>query len=911
MVYANEPFKKLPEVLLWLPGKSDRDGQWLPAWRHMLDTEQVMSYLLSKWIPQGTLQSMRGNLAEEEFVRVARFAALVHDIGKLTPVFLVKLLGSIPCEVKERLSGYGITISLSAASYNDTAHTITGAAFLRQRNCPHSLASIVSSHHGKPISEQEKKKYIKFADKKYFSSLDYFGKQGQSSTEGQIWDSARASWLHFSLKQCGYDSMEQIPEISIPSQLFLCALLIMADWIASNSKYFPLMAPEESPCFSESRARIKSAIRELNLPECWMPDCTSMNKETFAERFGFFPNEVQRCVVEAVHQVEKPGIFILEAQMGVGKTEAALAAAELLAFKKGASGIFFGLPTQATANGIFPRITEWAVQQSEDCANAIQLAHGMAELNEQYQELFHGTAISDLIVHPWFNGRKKALLADFVIGTVDQLLMASLKMRHFMLRHLGLVSKVVIIDECHAYDAYMNVYLERTLRWLGQYGVPVILLSATLPRERRIALVDAYLGKHPDGDWQRNSAYPLLTWTDGENVECKAIPLTQTTPRSVSVQKLKSSNRDNDGSLIASWLKDKLIDGGCAVVVANTVKRAQSIAAELRNQFPDHEVLLVHAQYMMEDRAAWEKDLTKRIGKLSTKGDRDKLIVVGTQVLEQSLDIDADVMLSDLCPMDLLLQRIGRLHRHTRPRPKALENPLCAVLLSEDGSQEEGAEAIYGEWLLERTAVALPDSIELPTNIPSLVEEVYMAPGEDLKETKSYHKYSNNIKNKISSAETFLLRKPSESKRPEKNTLDGMLEDGVLGNDRLAEARVRDGESTLEVLLMIRYHDNRIGFVPWHYNGASFGFHQHLCSEEALQIARQRIRLPMAVSGENKVDDAIAELERQTLAFAEEWMDVPQLNGELFLFLDENCCAHLNGYQISYDQKDGLQYRKE
>lgn len=133
----------------------------------------------------------------------------------------------------------------------------------------------------------------------------------------------------------------------------------------------------------------------------------------------------------------------------------------------------------------------------------------------------------------------------------------------------------------------------------------------------------------------------------------------------------------------------------------------------------------------------------------------------------------------------------------------------------------------------------------------------------------------------------------------------------MLGNDRLAEARVRDGESTLEVLLMIRYHDNRIGFVPWHYNGASFGFHQHLCSEEALQIARQRIRLPMAVSGENKVDDAIAELERQTLAFAEEWMDVPQLNGELFLFLDENCCAHLNGYQISYDQKDGLQYRKE
>lgn len=220
--------------------------------------------------------------------------------------------------------------------------------------------------------------------------------------------------------------------------------------------------------------------------------------------------------------------------MGVGKTEAALAGADLLGSRNGCGGLFFGLPTQATSNGIFPRIEEWASKEAdaEQMVLGIRLAHGAAEMNDEYRSLFHGTASTDedddresLWVHPWFEGRKQALLADFVIGTIDQLLMAALKQKHVMLRHLGLAGKVVIVDECHAYDAYMNQFLYRALNWLGAYGVPVILLSATLPYAKRTAMIRSYRGlqtsvpaekKEP---WMCSKDYPLLTWTDGRDIK--------------------------------------------------------------------------------------------------------------------------------------------------------------------------------------------------------------------------------------------------------------------------------------------------------------------------------------------------------------------------------------------------------
>lgn len=239
--------------------------------------------------------------------------------------------------------------------------------------------------------------------------------------------------------------------------------------------------------------------------------------------------------------VKTPGVMILEAPMGHGKTEAALAAAEILMNRFGLGGAAFFLPSQATSNAMFTRMTQWARHQPDAVRVAVELAHGQAELNAEFAclesghvQIEQGEADGDpLQTHAFFRGRKTKLLANLVVGTVDQLLMAALNRKHVMLRQLGLIGKVVILDECHAYDAYMNTYLDRVLNWLGAYHVPVILLSATLPGQRRAELLRAYLRKKKPVDTAIAACqdYPLLSWTENKTVHMAAVSAQGCSPR--------------------------------------------------------------------------------------------------------------------------------------------------------------------------------------------------------------------------------------------------------------------------------------------------------------------------------------------------------------------------------------------
>lgn len=407
---------------------------------------------------------------------------------------------------------------------------------------------------------------------------NFYGLQGAESDSGIRWETLWQEWFIFALQQCGYTDISQLPQLNLSCQVLLSGLLIMADWIASNTTYFPLLALDDSGHTLPYPLRTQEAWAQLSLPDKWEPTLFSMDSETFHHRFGFVFNSVQQTVLQTVEQSYRPGIHISETQMEVGKTEAALGAAELLASKMGCGGIFFGLPTQATSNGIFPRLKQWAQQ------HGIRLAHGMSQLNEDYTALFCGHATQNedddatgLIARRWFEGRKQALLSDFVIGTVDQLLMATLKQKHLMLRHLGLHGKVVIIDECHAYDTYMNRYLDRALNWLGTYHVPVILLSATLPARRRTELILAYQNRHAavssDLSWQVSQAYPLLTWTDGPDVFQHAIPI-DTPSHSVRI-------RIGTAHQIQKYVASAITQGGCIGVIVNTVNQEQ-VLAQLR-----------------------------------------------------------------------------------------------------------------------------------------------------------------------------------------------------------------------------------------------------------------------------------------------------------------------------------------
>ena len=900
MILKND--KKSP--FKYFVAKYNGQELWLPYYMHLMDTAGVMERLVAHWLPLHIIEMITEENPEIEMSQLCRFIALVHDIGKATPIFQAKICDRSEY-LKQRLkvSGFDIQPFLSFIDRSKTPHAFAGEAILLSKGCPEGIAAIVGAHHGVPYSDVDDPE-----DLMEYYEENFYGNKGKSDIEGQAWSRIWENWIEAALSYSGYQNMHELPNINVPVQMILSGLLMMADWIASNTDYAPLLSLEENGEEDEYPERAEGIWKRLNLPDQWMPCCWFMDDDVFRQKYGFFPNEMQRQMLQAVEEVQTSGIYVLEAQMGLGKTEAALSAAEILASKWHCEGIFFGLPTQATANGIFPRLKSWAEAegQSEEIRIGIRLAHGMSMLHKGYRELFHGQASQNedsnaggLIVHSWFEGRKQALLSSFVIGTVDQLLMAALQQKHVMLRHLGLSGKVVIIDECHAYDAYMSCYLERALEWLGIYKVPVILLSATLPTKRRVKLIEAYLGGKlndaPNG-WRENNAYPLLTYTFGNDIRQREIPV-DTPKKQIRIIR----NKEED---IIEILKERLIEGGSAGVIVNTVLQAQETARKIRQGLPDYPVLLVHARFTMADRQKIEEELLIRLGKKSIPETRN-LIVVGTQILEQSLDIDFDFLITQFAPMDLLLQRIGRLQRHAnRKRPERLEDPVCMVCKSE--AIDTGSRQIYGDWLLMRTEELLPDKIILPDDISPLVQETYREIQKDESLYPLWVEHENNQKIKERRAKSHRLPKG----RQLEETIHGILNYEIRDRESDALARVRDGESEISVLIMVDLEDGTAGFVPWQSQGEKISLNHMPSEEECRKILLQKVQLPR-VLGKYRYDECVAELEKRNQEYLEEWQRAKRLSGELILMLTSELTTELCGFSLSYDEGYGLTYRKE
>lgn len=402
---------------------------------------------------------------------------------------------------------------------------------------------------------------------------------------------------------------------------------------------------------------------------------------------------------------------------------------------------------------------------------------------------------ADLEAQSWFTARKRSLLAAFGVGTIDQSLLSVLQTKHWFVRMFGLAGKVVIFDEVHAYDAYMSTILERLLRWLAELDCTVVLLSATLPDARRKALARAYSGSD-DAEYKRypriTLARPLHFRADSAGEapssaevkmeESRTVRLTclrterEASPRPGEPQLNAPENPSNarslgpkdlnseakgyprestsaepsspegatQGSSLASLLQEKLQNGGCAAVICNTVDRSIEVFSHLRDTLKGTECLLFHARTLQMWRREREKAVLMKFGKRDPQ-DRDpegrfvnparpkRAVLVATQVVEQSLDLDFDLMVSEIAPIDLLLQRSGRLHRHPRARPKGLEQPELILLCDagRDGLPPESfgksIEYVYDRHILLRTWLALREreQIEVPAEIEALIEFVY------------------------------------------------------------------------------------------------------------------------------------------------------------------------------------------
>lgn len=501
------------------------------------------------------------------------------------------------------------TIGFNDGERKRSHHTITGEYLLGKFGVKSDIASIIGAHHGKPADIPNT-----ISDLNYYQPVLF---QTEKGPQKEIWQNMQRHLLNKALQEADFVNADSepdiamLPSISEPGQVLFSGLVIMADWIASNEEYFPLINLEN--IVSQDNTRWQNGIKkwfEQNPSEA--PDIIdpAFADDYYQKRFGFLPREFQEKVFTAIAETDEPGIFILEAPMGGGKTEAALAAAEELMAKKKLNGLFFGLPTQATSNGIFPRINDWLKNLADEYGvrETMKLMHGKAALNELQDDLTQGVYVdedygSGVLTAAWFAGRKTAILSDAVVGTVDHFLLAALKQKHLALRHLGLAKKIIIIDEVHAYDAYMDVFLTRAIEWMGAYGIPVVLLSATLPAEIRQKLIRDYLSGQRHGIKNKevvnyaaifdSENYPLLTYTDKGKIYQKK-DFVKEKDWQISVKALAEEN-------LVPLLKQLLVNGGVVGIIVNTVKRSQAIFAQLVANFGDI-VSLLHAKFIDTDR---------------------------------------------------------------------------------------------------------------------------------------------------------------------------------------------------------------------------------------------------------------------------------------------------------------------
>lgn len=875
-----------------------------------------MGKLWEDWLSPGDRKCIEEAMSiQGRGKNMAEFLGAIHDIGKCTPEFQVKR--GFTCSqdldqvLVERLEEAGLEelMDFQDLFRNENPHALAGEALLDSFGLGKDIHSLVGGHHGKPLDSPWN----------YREQMDKYPESYYQSDDPEdpiygLWEKSQKEILDWALEASGFSRLEDLPKIGEKGQVLLNGLLIMGDWIASNERYFPLFDLDEEVLDREGR--LERAWKVWKKTSNWKPGPIKDVDRYFEDRFGFKGRDAQIAFLNILLKTQDPGIFIFEAPMGMGKTEAALAGAEILAEKTGRTGLFFGLPTQATSNGMFPRIKKWLdkVAKEGGSQQGLRLIHGKSSLNKEFASLPEASQINmdgereaTVVVNRWFSGRKTSNLENFVVATVDQCLLMALKQRHLALRHLGFSRKVVIIDEVHAYAAYMSVYLREALKWLGSYGVPVILLSATLPVKTRKSLLMAYAqGKEGEGVTYDEEAlssidYPLMTYMDGQRI-LKASIDHREKEKSVEVEKIPDEE-------IFPLLEEFMAKPGVVGLMVNTVKKAQALAEECIQRFGPHKVLLLHAAFIAMDRIKREEDLLKVLGKNGKRP--ESLLVIGTQVIEQSLDIDFDVLISDLAPMDLLIQRMGRLHRHERSHPDQFKDPKLYLLgTSDDLDFDRGSEAIYGGYLLARTQGFLPETIRMPVDISPLVQKVYgeiplnLPKGLEVKYKVLEEEEEKNLKKKQVKAEVYCLRDPKVHYEPGQSLLGWLKTSVNLKSEELAYAQVRDTDETIEVILVKAIEDG-YGFV----DGEEDLTYQVDDEDVAQALANQTIQLPRVLCKQFNIEKTIEELEaaQDLVAY---WSRNPWLKGSLALVLDENLQADLAGFRLQYDKKFGLSYEK-
>ncbi|MFI2077631.1 CRISPR-associated helicase Cas3' [Streptomyces triculaminicus] len=815
----------------WCWGKTDQDGAsskgggpaWNPLIAHLLDTAAVTLELWDRYLPAPAQERLAEGFGDGDTAAArttVAFLAALHDLGKASPAFLgrfgsdqwaTRRMREERARWEEQARAAGLPLPETWDGVPEARHEhITALALpsLLGCRCPgtgdgswcsfeehqglHITATCLGAHHGH-----------------FPRALEIRG--AYAAAGGPAWNDLRAALVESVREQLGL-RLEQLPRLVQPVRpatwVLFTGLVVLSDWIASDTRRFPYGSPTDAPSslWRRSKQRARAAVTDLALDR-WRP------KETDWGQLwpGTEPRPFQ---ADAIRLMPDKGqaLVIVESDTGSGKTRLALWCARHLAIRNGYQGAYLAMPTRAATHQVALEVEAFVPQAVDTDTVNLALVHATAGTTEMVHRLVDAVRVPDIkadaderhdvedlavsvqrvfdssncddqhvpqasqvparaVLDPWYLRRCLGLIATFGVGTIDQVVLSTQRSRHWFLRTFGLACKTVIIDEAHAYELYQQQLLGAAVEWLADAGASVIVLSATLPASVRTALTQSWCTGLRVTAHDSKDQGPITVIDSTGKVRRGGPGPDEVRPLRTTI----SLGTDPGPYALAARLLDRARDGGCVGVVRNRVNEAIELYKAALAQAEEYgwepeEVLLLHGRMMPRHRQPMEERLTSLLGpaedsELRRAGKPNpqrpgRLLVIATQVIEQSLDLDFDHLVSDLAPIDLLIQRRGRQQRHRandahrpawciesvadgsppaarmsvlhRPDPRTEELPL--VEPPAKGTAAGNADGlIYAPYTLAATYLALTARrcedgeirISTPKDNPALLEAVY------------------------------------------------------------------------------------------------------------------------------------------------------------------------------------------
>lgn len=913
-----------PHLCLWGKANKDESGNltWHPLAYHMLDVAAVATVWLEE---DGQLRKIFSDLIgwSKDSLQILGLATALHDIGKaslgfqnkipeIAAISSIQYSGAFNKHFDHGAFGGEWVLNRMEEEYVDQDSILYDETF-------QSLWKSACWHHGALILDYES------------YSRDYHEPRASRNEELKILinniQHLRTETLKYIINAISDNptKLERIPNIS-PSDLRLFAGFVsVCDWIGSDTSYFTYCPTNLDPkeYFQNAKEKAKAALAEFDL--------ISQKQKPFTSFQELFPEiKTPRPLQKAIEDLKfsgKPYLLIIEAPTGEGKTESALFAHA----KSNNKGFYFGLPTQGSANQISNRVNRFLMHNLKVNQKAI-LAHGTAWLNRDVKEdTNYGslkssnetTAESDL--SDWFFSKKRTLLAPYGVGTVDQAMLAALNVKHGFVKLFGLSGKTLIIDEVHAYDSFMLPIIERLLEWCASLQTNVVLLSATLPTYMKEKLLNAYSGRK--FDFQKNK-YPLISYIEkGSEKITEHFDIQTRKEEIISIE--FATHEKGDISEIANKILESIQSEGNILWICNTIQKAQQVYSYLKDYQTSTKdpfyLNLFHSRFKFKDRKNIELEIESLFGPETSDGKNSRPkrgILIATQVAEQSLDIDFDYLVTDIAPIDLLLQRLGRIHRHIRTnRAGTFPEAGALILIPSSLSEFKAFSSMYYDFTIAKTLAVLSETptIRLPEMYRNFVEEVY-SPKIPQKESFTLSDIDLTISeqdwkqifNKLTISQEELDTKGSKGRIPSiKTNMEDIHHETLLSEEDNSYfvAKTRDGDEALQLIPIYAGEngyllENSIPLSNTIPEKLSVKF-QKVLAENSISVSSPKSFIKGILKSGSFIENGISLTKWQSKI-----NKTGPLKGKYFILLNQNETTAYsfgkNEYKLQYDTEFGL-----